>query len=81
MSRYNPTECGYVLMDKNRKVYYASDCFLNYMGLVKDDLLHKKCYEAGGIGTKPCENCCIERALANGKTEYMRQEQYAKKAA
>ncbi len=73
---FNNTPCGYILMDKNRKVYYASDYFLDYMGLTKNDVLGKACYEAGGIGSKPCVNCSIERALKSGKTEYMRQEQY-----
>ncbi len=73
---FNNTPCGYILMDKTRKVIYASDYFLNYMGLTKEDVLGKLCYEAGGIGSKPCEHCSIERALASGKTEYIRQEQY-----
>ncbi len=73
---FNHTPCGYILMDRNRKVLYASDYFLDYMGLTKEDVLDKVCYEAGGIGSKPCENCSIERALISGKTEYMRQEQF-----
>ncbi len=73
---FNNTPCGYILMDKNRNVLYASDYFLSYMGLTKDDVLGKICYEAGGIGSRPCENCSIERALKSGKTEYMRQEQF-----
>lgn len=73
---FNNTPCGYILMDKNRMVHYASDFFLRYMGLRKEDVLNKRCYEAGGIGSKPCENCSIERALLSGKTEYMRQEQF-----
>ncbi len=73
---FNNTPCGYILMDKNRIVIYASDYFLDYMGLKKEDVLNNVCYEAGGIGSKPCENCSIERALISGKTEYMRQEQY-----
>ncbi len=73
---FKHTPCGYILMDRTRKVLYASDYFLDYMGLTKYDVLDKVCYEAGGIGSKPCENCSIERALVSGKTEYMRQEQY-----
>ncbi len=73
---FQNTPCGYILMDRNRKVLYASDYFLDYMGLTNADVLNKVCYEAGGIGSKPCENCSIERALISGKTEYMRQEQF-----
>ncbi len=70
------TPYGYILMDKNRKVLFASDYFLEYMGLAPEAVLGKVCYEAGGIGSKPCENCSIQRALASGQTEYMRQEQF-----
>ncbi len=73
---FNNTPCGYILMDKHRKVLYASDYFLAYMGLQKQDVLGKLCFEAGGIGSKPCANCAIEKALLSGKMEYMRQEQY-----
>ncbi len=73
---FNNTPCGYILMDKNRKVLFASDYFLGYMGLAKENVIGRACYEAGGIGATPCENCSIERALLSGKTEYMRQEQF-----
>ncbi len=73
---FENTPCGYILMDKERRVLYASEYFLEYMGLAREDVLGNICYEAGGIGSSPCENCAIERALKSGKTEYMRQEQY-----
>ncbi len=76
---FRNTPYGYILMDKNRKVLFASDYFLDYMGLEEAQVLGNVCYEAGGIGSKPCENCSIERALHSGKTEYMRQEQFTGK--
>ncbi len=72
---FDNTPCGYVLMDKGRKVLYASRYFLEYMGLSQEDVLGKLCYEAGGVGSVPCPGCAIERALETGKVEYMRQEQ------
>ncbi len=73
---FEHTPCGYILMDRNRKVLYASEYFLDYMGLTQEGVLNRICYEAGGISAQPCENCSIERALLSGKTEYMRQEQF-----
>ncbi len=73
---FESTPCGYVLMDTNRKVYFASKYFLNYMGLKEEDVIDKVCYEAGGIGNSPCQPCAIEQAIESGKVEYMRQEQY-----
>ena len=70
------TPCGYVLMDQNRNVLYASDYFLDYVGLKKEDVLGKVCFDSGGIGSKPCNGCPIMRSLRTGKTERTRQEQY-----
>ncbi|MDL2301962.1 HD domain-containing protein [Lachnospiraceae bacterium OttesenSCG-928-D06] len=70
------TPCGYVFMDTNRKVLFASDYFLEYMGLTEEDALDKPCYEAGGISSVPCPDCALERAMKSGQVEYMRQEQY-----
>ncbi len=72
------TPCGYVLMDTNRKVIFASKYFLEYMGLSKKEVIGKICYEAAGIGVLPCHNCAVERSLESGKAEYMRQEQDTK---
>lgn len=72
---FDNTPCGYILMDSNRKVLFASDYFLSYMGLTKEQLIGKICYEAGGIGAEPCAGCAIERALLTKQTQSMRQEQ------
>ncbi len=72
---FENTPCGYVLMDRDRKVLFASRYFLDYMGLSADEVMDKQCYEAGGIGSLPCPGCAIERALESGKVEYMLQEQ------
>ncbi len=71
---FRATPCGYLLMDTDREARYASDFFLQYMGLQEDQLLGKKCYQAIGMGSIACENCAVERALKTGKMEYMRQE-------
>ncbi len=75
---FNHTPCGYVLMDINREVLFASNYFLEYMGLEEDEVIGRKCYEAGGIGTAPCENCVVVPALKNNKMERVRQEQVIK---
>ena len=75
---FDNTPCGYVLMDKGKKVFFASNYFLSYMGLTKEEVIGKICYEAGGIGASPCFNCAIDRAIQSGNVEYMRQEQYTK---
>ena len=73
---FNNTPCGYVLMDTKRNVLFASQYFLDYMGLGLDEVVGLKCFEAGGnLNGKPCRPCAIERALKSGKVEYMRQEQ------
>lgn len=69
------TPCGYILLDNHYKVCYASDYFLNYMGLSMDNILNQKCYIAGNNRPLPCENCPVERSLHNGKTEYIRRTQ------
>jgi len=73
------TPCGYILMDANRIVQYASDYFLDYVGLRKEDVTGKVCFDPGGLGSKPCTGCPILRSLRTGKTEHMRQEQYTNK--
>jgi len=70
------TPCGYILMDTNRTVLYASEYFLDYVGLRKEDVLGKVCFDPDGLGSKPCNGCPIIRSLKTGKTEHMRQEQY-----
>lgn len=73
---FKSTPCGYVIMTTDKKVIFASDYFLDYMGLTKDEVFGQVCYEAGGVGTAPCKDCAIERAIISGKTEYMRQEHH-----
>ena len=70
------TPCGYVLMDRQHKVLFASQYFLDYMGLAEDDVVGRRCYEAAGVvAGKPCPGCAIDRSMGSGKVEYMRQEQ------
>ena len=69
------TPCGYVLMDVDKNVLFASNYFLDYMGLSLDEVVGKKCYEAGVSGQSACPGCAIDRAILSGNVEYMRQEQ------
>ncbi len=73
---FDNTPYGYVLMDKDKKVLFASDNFLKYMGLTEESIIGKICYDAGGVGVEPCKNCAVDRALKSGNVEYMRQEQF-----
>lgn len=75
---FNHTPCGYILMDINQKVLYCNEYFLEYMGFREDEVIGKTCYKAGGIGTKPCENCPVLRAIKSGNLESTRQEQIIK---
>ncbi len=72
---FENTPCGYVVMDTNHNVLFASKYFLEYMGLAEEDVLGKLCYDAAGVGGKPCRGCAIERAVRSGKVEFMRHEQ------
>ncbi len=72
---FENTPCGYVLMDADRRVLFASKYFLNYMGLTEEETVGKLCYKAGTAEGVPCVPCAIERSLASGKVEHMRQEQ------
>ena len=75
---FDNTPCGYVLMDTDRNVIFASKYFLDFMGLEEKEVLGRKCYEAGCIppfSCKPCSPCAIEKALKSGNSEYMRHEQ------
>lgn len=73
---FENTPCGYVLMDTRHNVLFASQYFLDYMGLAEDEVVGRRCYEAAGvIGGRPCPGCAIDRAVKSGKVEYMRQEQ------
>ncbi len=72
---FDNTPCGYVLMDTKRTVLFASQYFLDYMGLAEEDVLQKCCYDAAGQGAQPCSPCAVERALISGKVEYMQMTQ------
>lgn len=77
---FENTPCGYVLMDTRHNVVFASQYFLDYMGLAESDVVGRRCYEAAGVlGGSPCPGCAIERAVRSGKVEYMRQEQQTNK--
>ncbi len=65
-------------MDTRRNVLFVSKYFLEFMGLKEDEVIGRKCYEAGCASSspcKPCNPCAIEESLISGKAEYMRQEQ------
>ncbi len=72
---FEHTPCGYVVMNTERKVIFASEYFLRYMGLTQDEVLGQYCYIANQEDQQPCKLCAIERALQTGQVEYMRQEQ------
>lgn len=72
---FEHTPCGYVLIDHTYRVVYASDYFLNYMGLSHENVMNRACYLASGMGSVPCESCPIKKAMISKKTEYIRQEQ------
>lgn len=72
---FKHTPCGYVLMDVHKNVLYASDFFLDFMGLDKSEVYGRKCYQAGCMTNTACRPCSIEEAIISGKVEYMRQEQ------
>lgn len=77
---FENTPCGYVLMDTNHIVHFASKYFLDYMGLEEGDVVGRRCYEAAGvIGGLACPGCAIDVAMQSGKVEYMRQEQQTNK--
>ncbi len=68
------TPCGYVLMDRHHKIYYANDYFLNYLGLPREKTINYTCYEAGGVSRTPCPICSIRLCLKSGKTEFLRKD-------
>lgn len=75
---FDNTPCGYVLMDTDRNVLFASRYFLDFMGLNEEEVLGRKCFEAGCLppfSCEPCNPCAIEKSLNSGKCEYMRHEQ------
>ncbi len=71
---FQATPCGYILMDKNRKVLYVSNYLHDYLEIPKDDAISKICFEVMGIGTESCTDCAILRCLESHKVEYMQQE-------
>lgn len=68
------TPCGYAFMDKSRKVWFASEYFLDYMGLRDADILQHPCYATGDSQSIACRDCAVVKALQSGNVEYMRQE-------
>ncbi len=71
---FEATPCGYVLMDRNRNVLYASDYLHTYLELSEQDLTGGKCFEVMGIGVEACANCAVLRCLTSHKVEYIQQE-------
>ena len=72
---FDNTPCGYVLMDTSRDVLFASKYFLSFMGLTEEEVIGRKCFQAGCMTSEPCSPCAIEAALKSGKVEHMRQVQ------
>ncbi len=71
---FEATPCGYILMDKDRKVLFASDYLKEYFELSKEKLNGKICFDFLGISVESCSNCAILRCLKSHKIEYMQQE-------
>ncbi len=72
---FDNTPCGYVLMNTDRRVLYASKYFLDYMGLAEEGVINRRCYQIATEDGIPCSPCAIELSLKSGKPEYMRMTQ------
>ncbi len=75
---FRHTPCGYILMDKEQKVLYASDYYLAYMGIKKEDAIGAVCHKTGAIADGLCEGCPIILALSSKTIECARREADAK---
>ncbi len=71
---FEATPCGYILMNKNRKILFVSDYLRKYLELSEDDLESENCYEVIGLASDSCGDCAVLRCLESNKVEKMQQE-------
>lgn len=68
------TPYGYVLVDKEKKVEYICDHFLEYMQISREEAMGSSCSELCGSQLISCDSCAVSQAMETGKLHTMRQE-------
>ncbi len=71
---FEATPCGYILMDKNRKVLYVSEYLKDYLELASKDFTNEACHKVIGLGEESCSDCAVLKCIENRKVEHMQQE-------
>ncbi len=71
---FDNTPVGYVVMDRSKQVLFVNDYFLNYMGLTRNNVIGKRCYEISNNGNE-CPRCAMARSMDSRSMEVERIEQ------
>ena len=57
-----------VYEDKELKILWANRAACESVGMTRDELIGRLCYEFWGDGTSPCKECAVLKAMQTGRT-------------
>lgn len=63
-----------IFLKTDGTIYYCNQSFANFVGMKKEDIIEKKCYELVHSSQTFITNCPLVRSLESGKREYNEYE-------